>query len=112
MNENTNRVGVFSQDDYLNVVGCPSANGGVCHLFALKWAALIVTNKAAGTADRIAQCKKYAQEVRILYKSFGDRWERDVVSRHLASIRGRLGWKACIRNRTCMKWRARQDSNL
>ncbi len=91
MNEDTYRQQGFNQDDYLHVVGCPSATSGVCHLFALKWASLIATDKSKGTGDRIDQLKRYAQEVRILYKSFGDRWDNEGGDRADEGIAKMLG---------------------
>ena len=77
MNETTYRIKPFDQSGLLDGERNPSSAGGACHLFALKWLSLIIADKGQGTAARINALERYAREVRILYKAFGDRWQRE-----------------------------------
>jgi|GEM_PF-6704780 hypothetical protein len=93
MNEDTYRQQAFDQSTHLSAPGSPSATSGVCHLFALKWASLIVSDKSLGTGARIGELDRHASEVRILYKSFGDRWNREGGKRADEGIAKTLGLK-------------------
>lgn len=77
MDENTNRIESFDQSELLNGSKNPASAGGACHMFALKWLSEIIDDKSLGTSVRIQNLKKYASEVKMLYKAFGDRWNRE-----------------------------------
>lgn len=77
MNETTYRLEHFDQSSLLTGTRNPASAGGACHMFALKWLSEIIDDKSRGTSFRIQRLNRYASEVKMLYKAFGDRWIRE-----------------------------------